>query len=195
MKKFRIVALLLVMCLASSCFVGGTFAKYSSTATGDDSAVVAAWSFSFGTDDITEVNDVASFDLFNTIKSTNGSNEENTRTGYIAPGTQGSFVIGISNDSDVTADYTVSFTDSATPDIAIEFSPNGTSGWTSDISTFNVTDGQIGWGEADESIEIFWRWVYHVDDAGDIADTADGVDAQTEVSYTVNVSFSATQVD
>ena len=46
MKKnrlMRIAALLLVLTLATSCFVGGTFAKYTSTATGSDTATVAKW--------------------------------------------------------------------------------------------------------------------------------------------------------
>ena len=68
MKKFRIVALLLVMCLASSCFVGGTFAKYSSTAEGSDSAVVARWSIDVDGTDIA-VEDTVAFDLFATVKA------------------------------------------------------------------------------------------------------------------------------
>jgi hypothetical protein len=44
MKKTRIMGLLLVLVLVTSCFAGGTFAKYTSVATGSDEANVAKWS-------------------------------------------------------------------------------------------------------------------------------------------------------
>lgn len=40
-KAMRTAALLLVLVLMTSCFVGGTFAKYTTTASGSESARVA----------------------------------------------------------------------------------------------------------------------------------------------------------
>ena len=48
----RLVAVLAVTMMFTMCFVGGTFAKYTSSATGDDSATVAKWSFKVGGTDI-----------------------------------------------------------------------------------------------------------------------------------------------
>lgn len=42
-KLMRASGILLVLTLITSCFVGGTFAKYVSTGTGEDSARVAKW--------------------------------------------------------------------------------------------------------------------------------------------------------
>ena len=39
----RLVAVLAVVMMFTMCFVGGTFAKYTSSATGTDSATVAKW--------------------------------------------------------------------------------------------------------------------------------------------------------
>ncbi len=46
MKKIRIASLLLVLVLATSCFVGTTFAKYTAKAGTEDSARVAEWGVS-----------------------------------------------------------------------------------------------------------------------------------------------------
>jgi hypothetical protein len=44
-NTFRIGALLLVACLISSVMLSGTFAKYTSEYAGQDTALVARWSF------------------------------------------------------------------------------------------------------------------------------------------------------
>lgn len=66
-KAMRTAALLLVLVLMTSCFVGGTFAKYTTTASGSESARVAYWGFGqtsltldlFSTDytDVVSIND------------------------------------------------------------------------------------------------------------------------------------------
>jgi hypothetical protein len=44
-NTFRVAALLLVACLISSVMLSGTFAKYTSEYAGQDTALVARWSF------------------------------------------------------------------------------------------------------------------------------------------------------
>ena len=44
-KTMRAASFLLVLTLMTSCFVGSTFAKYTTTATGTDTARVARWGF------------------------------------------------------------------------------------------------------------------------------------------------------
>lgn len=93
MKKnnalMRASGILLVLTLGTSCFVGGTFAKYVSEADATDTARVAKWgvtvavagdafSTTYGKDDISSTVET------NTVIS---SNEDNV----VAPGTKGSF--------------------------------------------------------------------------------------------------------
>ena len=59
----RLVALLAVAMMFTMCFVGGTFAKYTSSATGSDSARVAKWSFKVSETDIAQSTSI-NFNLF-----------------------------------------------------------------------------------------------------------------------------------
>ena len=98
MKKntmMRLASILLVAVLMSTCAISGTFAKYTSEQTATDSARVAKWSFKVGETDIATTAFV--FDLFNTVKDTEGATENDVATAenatIIAPGTSGSFEI------------------------------------------------------------------------------------------------------
>ena len=108
MKKTRIVGLLLVFVLVTSCFVGGTFAKYASKATGSDTAVVAKWSIEVNNDEIATTNGdpkTISFELFGTAagdtnnEDSDGNDDDvddtNERGTIIAPGTTGFFAFTI----------------------------------------------------------------------------------------------------
>ena len=196
MKKFRIVAILLVMCLASSCFVGSTFAKYSSATWNEDQATIAQWNVVI--DDESIDNRTKSFNLFNTIYNTDGEEEDNTREDYIAPGTQGSFSVKIENDSDVTIAYSVNFEISGMTDINIEFSKNRDfSEAVSDLSLITFTNSSLAIDSEPQTCTIYWRWVFHENEAGDIADTTDGITARQnpQPAYTVLTYVSATQVN
>ena len=126
MKKFRIVAMLLVLVLATSCFAAGTFAKYTSYNEGGDSAIVAKWSILVKDSgdtakDITTSGTV--FDLFvesniydTKVGADSKYNHNDTdvddfaTSGYdetqiIAPGTWGYVDFVITNASEVTAEY------------------------------------------------------------------------------------------
>lgn len=79
MKKtgfMRAALLLLVLTLITSCFVGGTFAKYTTSTTGSDSARVAYWGF-----DQAASTEIKLFDKnYTNVVSGNGEN-------IVAPGT------------------------------------------------------------------------------------------------------------
>lgn len=88
-KLMRASSFLLVLTLATSCFVGGTFAKYVSEGNGDDTARVAKWGVeiavkgdgfhkTYGKDDPDAATEAP------TVES---SNEEKV----VAPGTKGTF--------------------------------------------------------------------------------------------------------
>ena len=91
-KFMRAALLLLVLTLITSCFVGGTFAKYTTSTTGSDSARVAYWGFD--QDASTTIN---LFDgVYNNVKA---SGEVDGFSKVIAPGTSKSstFAFGYTN--------------------------------------------------------------------------------------------------
>lgn len=193
MKKTRIVGLLLVFVLVTSCFVGGTFAKYASQASGSDTATVAKWSFEVGGTEIaTSTETKITVDLFNTIKDSDRvTNETDVVTDKIAPGTSGSFTININNTSDVTADYVVEIASVELNSVPLEFSLDGNS-WVTDIDTIKV-NGTLASGTNENCDEIHWRWLYSVDTNKDKADTELGIAGNVEATVTIKVT--ATQVD
>ena len=208
MKKFRIVGLLLVLCLISSSFVGVTFAKYTSTARGNDSAVVAKWEIMYKDTEISTANypESITFDLFNTINEADtASGEGQVAAGKIAPGTGGSFDFSIKNSSEVDAEYTVKFTETEVGGpIYIQYSFNKAD-WEDQLSDLDLTKQPIAKAGAVANYTVYWRWVFDKDDEGvghdgqtNINDTALGIAAQdpsTPPSVTIVVDITVSQVD
>lgn len=203
-KTMRLAALLLVLTLITSCFVGGTFAKYTSTAdngTGDV-VKVAKWEIIYKVGDnevdIAE-NETISFDLFNTILDTKDSNAEgDVSENLIAPGTKGSFALSVQNKSEVTAEYEITLAAAeANGDIPIKYSLDQTD-WKDDIADLELSN-TLEIGAVADPYTVYWQWVYTGGtDALDEKDTDLGIAAQdtTKVpSITVTASITATQVD
>ena len=185
-RTMKLACVLLALAIMTSCFVGGTFAKYTSTANGTATATVAKWSFKQGTTEL-EGDDTVTFNLFETIKEEDGSADESAVvTGLIAPGTSGAFALEITNDSEVNAKYSISYTVETTDsvNVPIEFSTDGTT-WG---SLQNVVDEALEIGE-DVTINVQWRWAFT---GNDTTDTTAGKAAPT-VTVTAAVTF--TQVD
>ena len=189
----RLVAVLAVVMMFTMCFVGGTFAKYTSSATGTDSATVAKWDIKVGGTNIA-TNDTFTFDLFNTIKDSNGTADETDMSPVdgtiIAPGTRGSFDIVIKNDSQVNATYAIDYTVTNTNNIPVKFSVDGTN-WFDDINYLDVRSVAINMG-ATATVTVQWMWEFERTD-GDTQDTTLG-SAGTAV-LTVAAAVTATQVD
>lgn len=108
-RTMRAAALLLALTLITSCFVGGTFAKYTTSADVEDEARVAYWGFT-QTDDIT-------FNLF----ESNDAGVLNNGSGLLAPGSKASaafkFAYTDYKGTTITApevDYTFNITVTAT---------------------------------------------------------------------------------
>ena len=126
MKKNKIFTLGLAIAFVfvlSLTLVSGTFAKYTSTVTGKDSAAVAKWAFQYGNNEgaLTDIDLVStkeiSFNLFDTILDTNGDTETDVAANKIAPGTKGSFQFVVKNVSEVNAtfDLTLELTGAQVP--------------------------------------------------------------------------------
>ena len=206
----RFAILILALTMITLMIVSGTFAKYTSSATGSDTATVAKWSIKVGSGDGIEIagsSSTVSFDLFSTIKDEDGGSEADvagkasgTAVGstsatakIIAPGTSGSFDIIVKNESEVNATYSIAF-ESNNTSIPIEFSTDGTT-WKSTLSEANVTNAAINMNSAAQTRTVYWRWAYDVSAARDTADTNLGVAAQTSpASVTLSATISATQV-
>ncbi len=195
-KTMRAAVLLLALVLITSCFVGGTFAKYTSSATANSAtATVAKWSFKVeGTEiAVTGTAPTITFDLFSTIKDSNGTdNESDVVTGKIAPGTSGSFVLNVQNSSEVTAKYSIDFTVDkknvpAAVTLPIKFSTDGNT-WADDLT--DISNAQLAAGASATDVTVQWKWEFDGDH------TALGIAAQTAApTVQVTASITAEQVD
>ncbi len=191
----RLVAVLAVTMMFTMCFVGGTFAKYTSSATGTDSATVAKWSFKVGETDIATT-DTFTFDLFKTIKDSNGTDNETDISPddgtIIAPGTQGSFDLVLKNESQVTAQYAIDYTVTNNNDIPVKFSVDGGSNWTNDLADVAASDStKLAANSGTTTIKVQWKWDFNGSD--DSFDTALGIGGNAVL--TVKAEVTATQVD
>lgn len=187
MKKnwtMRAAVLLLVLTLMTSCFVGGTFAKYTSTVTGSDTATVAKWSFKQNAAELVGQNAVT-FNLFDTITN-DDANGNSVAANKIAPGTSGSFALAITNDSEVKATYAITYT-VTNNSVPIEFSVDGGANWSNSLANVSATTLEIG---DDINITVQWRWKFN--GGVDATDTAAGK-AASDVTVQAVVTFE--QVD
>lgn len=190
----RLVAVLAVTMMFTMCFVGGTFAKYTSSGTGTDSTTVAKWSFKVGATDIAASNEFT-FDLFKIIKDSNGTDDETDMSPddgtIIAPGTQGSFALVLTNASQVTAQYAIDYTVTNTGNIPVQFSVDGGDHWTNDLADVAASDStKLAANSGTTTITVQWKWAFDGDDTTDTNLGKVGT-ATLEVSAKVT----ATQVD
>ena len=156
--KFAVFVLLIT--IIAVILVANTYAKYITSKDLEAVATVAKWSIKLGGKDITQ-NEAVTFDLFTTVKDTDGSDETDVSANRIAPGTQGSFDVELENASEVTAKYTVTFESQNTSNIPVEFSVDGGKTWKTDIKELTLTDVLEAGAKTSttESPKISWRWV------------------------------------
>ena len=195
-RTMRIATLMLALTLITCCFVGSTFARYTSTAAGGDSVKVAKWEIGV-TDkttpeativDITGTNTIK-FDLFNTVMDTNGgAAEADVKAGLIAPGTKGSFTYEVANLSEVNAEYDLTYTMTNTNNVPLQFSLTGNGDWTNDIANLNVTNEAIAMENGKAEVTVYWQWDFEGDDTplGVLAQN-EGTCPVVEVSLTITV--------
>ena len=132
MKKnnvMRIASALLVAVLLTTCAISGTFAKYTTTASGTSTARVAKWGF--GTGDFT-------FDLFDGTYE-NVATDVNPEINVIAPGTSDSETIVFAADGQA-AETEVAYTFTATLAISGDASLISQMKWSLDGVTYKSAD-------------------------------------------------------
>ena len=191
MKKNRIFILGIVtmfVAILSLTLVSGTLARYTSSGTGLASVNVAKWSVVVEDKDVAK-NDDFTLSLFDTIyEYDTTSADDDVKDGLIAPGTQGAFNYTLTNDSEVTAKYSVVYTIDE-DEVPLEWSTDGVV-WTDTLA--NVTAGdetKLAKEGGEATIYIYWRWAFEGNNA---ADTNLGING-AEPTVTIQVTFD--QVD
>lgn len=212
MKKntmMRIAAGLFVAVLLTTCAISGTFAKYVTSETVQDSARVAYWGFGASGLEIT--------DLFKKAYDSTVSSSVDV----IAPGTTG---------SDTFAFYYNAGTEADKPEVSYEFKVDvsestiaddiknnaniqwkldsgewgtwdqlmtaikGLSGDNSGTKTYAAGTLPTAFADASTTHTISWQWKFSTDDAGDVKDTAMGNKATLD-TVVIKIIITATQVD
>ena len=215
MKKnfmMRAASALLVAVLLSTCTISGTFAKYTTTVSSQDSARVAKWGFEQATMDITGLFDKV-YDKDADDKTVTSADE----TDVIAPGTSGSaqFAFAYDEANGINApevDYT--FKVDTTGSSCAQTIQENTSiqwkldagewvTWTKFIAAIEALDGDedyeagelpAGFGTADNTHTVYWRWVFTTGDASDVTDTTMG-NADELANVKLVIKITATQID
>jgi len=194
MKKNRLFVLGIItmfVAILSLTLVSGTMARYTSKVSGSDTATAAKWAFtvgdkSYGNGGVAYTEEFT-LNLFDTLIDTmDDSAEGDVSAGVIAPGTKGSFVIGLANTSQVTANATVVITieeNAKGIPVILEGDKAATEGAS---YTFNVADLAKETGTA--TFEVNWEWAY-----GESVD--DTIHGEQLSSIKVKVEVVFTQVD
>ena len=200
MKKntfMRVASALLVAVLPTTCAIAGTFAKYTTEVEASATARVAKWAFTLEGASI--ANDFT-FDLFDYTDGNVDVNGLNDDAKVIAPGTTGEFAIDLTNNSEVNAQYTISFEETNANNIPLQYSLNGQD-WVdslAELTVTGITDVAINMGASD-TVTIYWRWVFEGTTNGahagqtDVTDTTLGVDGTATV--TIKATVLVEQVD
>ena len=189
-RTMKVAALLLALTLMTSCFVGGTFARYVSTASLSDTVTVAKWDVQLDANTL-DYTETATFDFTETWKDSDGNTEEDVMSKYLAPGTKGSFDLLVENKSDVTAEYKIEFNFSALNDLPlnITYKLNGTETTAAALATFT----QIAMTSGSATITVEWEWPFEaVDPNTDAKDTALGLAGG---NFALSATLTARQVN
>ena len=205
MKKnnvMRIASALLVAVLLTTCAISGTFAKYTTSFSGNSAARVAKWGF-------TDPGEVT-FDLFKDTYNDGAIASQETdaqgnKVNVIAPGASGEFSITLMAAEDVEKtevayEFKVTLETSADTDSDLLDKIVWTFNGEEDLTFADLKEkveqynGEYEPGEAPdvEEMNISWEWVFEVDSATNDDDTKLGQDGEAKVSITF--TFSATQI-
>lgn len=197
-KLAKFMALVLLVTLLAVILVSGTYAKYTTAVSAKDTATVARWNITLNGEDISkETQKTLKLGLFDTINDTDFTSEESDVTaGKIAPGTTGKFEIAkLINNSDVNAQYKITYSIDNNNNIPLEFSKDknaADSEWKS-LSDFSMNNFEALSKDSTEGVStgtIYWRWKFERND--DSADTDFGINTPEVV---VTATITVEQVD
>ncbi len=127
-KMMRFASLLLVLTLLSTCAISGTFAKYTTTTSGSDTAKVAKWGVTVAIDgaDVLFGDTYAKDDSTVTDQSiTNSVATSTENTNVVAPGTKGALTFSILGKPEVAVSVDVTFSGENDNDLSMITLPGG----------------------------------------------------------------------
>lgn len=195
-KLVKLMAFVLLVTVLAIILVSGTYAKYTTSATGTDTAKVALWSIKINDKDIAKAETKElTVDLFSTITNTDGTDEKNVSAidgSLIAPGTMGSFnLVSIENASEVNATYSVTYTLTGAEGIPLQFTTtkDNEDSWSNSLPSVNVTNADLKAGAKADGTKVYWRWAF---DGNDETDTNLGT---TTPTVTLKASVSVEQAN
>jgi hypothetical protein len=199
-KVFKIAMLLLVLALVSTVMISGTLAKYTSEYSGQDTALVARWSFgaeSGQTGDLKKISGSDTQDLALFDHKYEHINQKDGNDYIIAPGVDGEFILQMSYLADVDADVEITIEKAdGSAEVPVKYFVDGI-GWVgledlagkiadsivakedfaSDLSPavagkFRISRVGSDNHEAHKITQtVKWKWDYSVDTAADTTDT------------------------
>lgn len=163
-KSLVLMTLLLLVGLTSG-YVAGTYAKYTSEIEGNEgTAVVAKWNFD-------EENNADTTIVINLAKTYAPATLVENR---IAPGTEGSFAITLTNATTETGvDYTISFEKATGVPTNLKFYEDNTYTTELDIASDTIEGSLKPKDATGNTVTIYWKWAYETTN-GDTDDTTNG---------------------
>ena len=176
----RLGVLALALTLISTCFLGGTLAKYTTTSNGTGTVNVAKWT------DIKYKDGAANANFTVDLAETKDANS-NAASTKVAPGDVGSFSITLGA-SDVAYGYSVNITSTnlANDKAPIKFYSDAerTTEWTTASKDLTLAQAQT-----EQTVTIYWAW----DTANsDVNDTAAGSAASAPITFDIAVTATQT---
>lgn len=222
MKKnnsMRIAIVVIALTLITSCFVGTTFAKYTATITNTaDTARVAKFVVSAFDKTATATENTATLALFDISKVYDARDLYANDADYaaaaktddldikngtgddviIAPGSWGTFSYTITNGSEVSVTYAITYTVSEAG-VPLQWSTDGVT-WTDSLANVPAAEAtydgegtlisqgtELEVGAAAVPVNVYWRWVFEGDD--------NTLGFAGSASPSVQISVTFTQVD
>jgi len=200
---WKLAALLLVMCLISAAMISGTFAKYTDTYAGEDTALVAKWEVTGTGDGFITSGGALTLDLFQHEYDTNVTTSDGS-VYIIAPGVSGDFTVEFVNSSDVAAmvDFTIATTGTAV-NVPIVYGFTTGAGLVYNAADLaeeldnvfaKVTEGGITLPTT-VTQKVYWGWAF--EGGNDAADTLLGTSSAAidRTTYGLTITASAIQLE
>jgi len=192
-RSAMLIVLLVLAILATGAFIG-TLAKYVTSGTVSDEAVVAK----FGLDVPKTIN------LFSESYTNVKADADGKKV--IAPGTNGQYKFVVTGTSEVaykvSADVELLYSEEWDGYAPLKFSLNGTNwddfaDFKGKLSTALASETMAPGEEYASTQTIYWEWPFHVSSENDIKDTEMGIAAATGIApkVTVNIAVTAAQID
>ncbi len=180
-KNSLLLIILLLFVVLTGGYVASTYAKYTSTITGNNgTATVAKWDFE---DD----NQATTL----TIALDQTVNASTLVANRIAPGTSGSFQVALKNtDTEVGVDFVVALGAITGKPTNLKFYKDSSYSTELTPGTSTITGQLAAKDGTGVNVPIYWKWDYETAN-GDATDTSDG---EAAASLTIALTITGTQV-